>query len=416
MLRSGEAIKIRDLAAQGLSISEIARQVGHDRKTVRAAIERGFEPPPRRRRGGTVRDAKLEPFKEYLRARMAEGVFNCAVLLDELRTRGYTGGMTVLRRYVRPFRPRRALAQPVVRFETEPGEQAQADFVDIPLVLPNGATKLLRLFNYTLGYSRYAEMRFMPDESRLSWFRALDHAFRATGGVPRMLLTDRASPLVQGADENGHPVFAPEYLAFAAHYGFIPKVARKAQTKGKVERQGGYVQENFLPRIRGLLTAPVDLGRLNALLRDWLDTVCNLRVHGTTHARPIDRFAREQAFLGPLPFAGYGLEQVAVRRVSRDGYVQWKTCRYAVPVSLCGRDVYVHETPTYEIRVEFDGQYVAVYPRSQERHAVLDDGLRRIQGRDAAVRSPHVLVARQTPDVERWPLSMYEALAEVTRR
>lgn len=225
-------MEIRELVERGLSVSEVARQVRHDRKTVRSCIRRAFTALARKRRGGVRRDAKLESFKAYLDTRMGEGVFNCAVLMEELRGRGYAGGMTVLRRYVRSRRPRRVLARPVVRFETVPGKQAQADFVDIPLVLPDLSRQMLRLFNYTLGYSRTADMQFMPDESRVSWLRGLDHAFRTTGGVPNEVLTDRASALVIGADENGQPVFAPEYLAFAQHYGFVPKVAREAQTKG----------------------------------------------------------------------------------------------------------------------------------------------------------------------------------------
>lgn len=408
-------MEIGDLLEQGLSISDVARRLGCDRKTVRRAMRRNYAPLPRRRRGGVKRDVKLDPFKEYVQARMDQGVFNATVLLDEIHGRGYAGGITVLRRYVQPFRPR-FLAQPVVRFETEPGRQGQADFVDIPLLLPDGSRLLLRLFNYTLGYSRYADMLFMPDEGRVSWFRALDHAFRATGGVPYELLTDRASPLVIGKDENGQPIFAPEYLAFAQHYGFVPKVARKAQTKGKCERQGGYVQDNFLQRIRGTITAPVDPGTLNRPLWHWLETVANVRVHGTTHVRPIDRLADDQAALRPVPLVPFGLDQIASRHVSRDGYVLWKTCRYAVPWQMFDRDVFVHETPDREIRIEFDGRYVASHARAAERHAVIDNKAFRVGQFEAATRNPRVLVATAAPEVDAWPLEMYERLAGAAER
>jgi transposase len=408
-------MEIRDLLEQGLSTSEIARRLGCDRKTVRRAIRRNCAPLSRRRRGGVKRDVKLDPFKDYLRARMDQGVFNSVVLIDEIRGRGYTGGITVLRRYVGPYRPR-LFAQPVVRFETEPGRQGQADFVDIPLLLPDRNRRLLRLFNYTLGYSRFAAMLFMPDEGRISWFRGLDHAFRATGGVPHELLTDRASPLVIGKDENGEPIFAPEYLAFAEHYGFVPKVARKAQTKGKCERQGGYVQDNFLQRIRGTITAPVDPDTLNRPLQHWLGSIANVRVHGTTHVRPIDRLAEDQAALRPLPQAPFGLDQIASRRVSRDGYVLWKTCRYAVPWQLFDRDVYVHETPDRQIRIEFDGRYVASYARAGERHAKIDNDAFRVGQFEAATRNPRMLVATVTPEVDAWPLEMYERFAAAAER
>ena len=58
---------------------------------------------------------------------MAEGLENCVVLLRELRGQGYTGGYSVLKEYLHPFR-RPHLPQATRRFETDPGEQAQVDW------------------------------------------------------------------------------------------------------------------------------------------------------------------------------------------------------------------------------------------------------------------------------------------------
>ena len=68
MVRLEEVVVILDLHRQGLSISEIARQSGLDRKTVRRYIERGLEPPtygPRK-----PRPRLLDPFAGYLRERV----------------------------------------------------------------------------------------------------------------------------------------------------------------------------------------------------------------------------------------------------------------------------------------------------------------------------------------------------------
>jgi transposase len=48
------------------------------------------------------------------------------VLLREIREQGYPGGISQLREYLAPLK--RGEPEPVVRFETEPGEQMQADF------------------------------------------------------------------------------------------------------------------------------------------------------------------------------------------------------------------------------------------------------------------------------------------------
>jgi hypothetical protein len=48
------------------------------------------------------------------------------VLYREIRERGYSGGISLLKIFLVPLK--RGEAEPVVRFETEPGEQMQADF------------------------------------------------------------------------------------------------------------------------------------------------------------------------------------------------------------------------------------------------------------------------------------------------
>ena len=66
---------------------------------------------------------------------------------------------------------------------------------------------------------------------------------------------------------------------FADHYGFdcIPCRVRKPQEKGKTESGIKYVKNNFLA---GRTFENED--DLNQQLREWLDTTCNNRVHGTT--------------------------------------------------------------------------------------------------------------------------------------
>ena len=61
--------------------------------------------------------------------------------------------------------------------------------------------------------------------------------------------------------------------------GFHPKACRpyRAKTKGKVERPFSYIRQDFF-----LARSFRNLDDLNAQLRDWLDTVANVRLHGTT--------------------------------------------------------------------------------------------------------------------------------------
>jgi len=119
-----EWFMIRELAREGLSITEIARRLGCDRKTVRRHLMHLGQP---RYQARPPKPSKLDPFKSYLDQRLERGVFNCEVLYRELCERGYDGKKTILRDYVQPSRLA-ARHQASVRFETEPGQQGQVDW------------------------------------------------------------------------------------------------------------------------------------------------------------------------------------------------------------------------------------------------------------------------------------------------
>jgi transposase len=53
----------------------------------------------------------------------------------------------------------------VIRFETEPGRQAQVDFGSFGNIEIDGKMKKLYAFSYILGYSRYRYVEFTTDIS-----------------------------------------------------------------------------------------------------------------------------------------------------------------------------------------------------------------------------------------------------------
>ena len=86
------------------------------------------EPDRQPRYGPRLKRASaLDAFRGYLEERLSAGVWNAAVLLRELRERGYAGGYTVLKDYLQPKREASRLTA-VRRFETPPGRQAQVDW------------------------------------------------------------------------------------------------------------------------------------------------------------------------------------------------------------------------------------------------------------------------------------------------
>jgi hypothetical protein len=97
------------------------------------------------------------------------------------------------------------------------------------------------------------------------------------------------------------------------------------------------VKRNFLPRRH--FRDPTDF---DEQLAEGSATVADVRLHGTTHERPIDRFECERAQL--IPCAGqpsFQLERPVARIVASDYLVSIDTNRYSVPFRLIGETVEV---------------------------------------------------------------------------
>lgn len=198
---------------------------------------------------------------------------------------------------VRPRRP----DEPVVRFETPPGKQAQVDFGRFRL--PWGLRSCLLV---VLGYSRVLWLTFYRRKDLRTLFMGLESAFQFFGGTAEELLFDQMRTVITRDDRlrGGDLVTNAEFRRFAAHWGFTPRACRphRAQTKGKVQRPIRYVRGNFFYGGREFLN-DADLNQ-QALV--WLDRVANVRVHATLQERPYERFLRdEQAALRPLASRPY---------------------------------------------------------------------------------------------------------------
>jgi hypothetical protein len=101
---------IHELLAAGQSPTAISGTLGLDPGTVRRFAR---EPDVARLLvKATSRDSKLDPFKPWICQRWNQGITDAAVLHAELQTRGWTGSVQAVRRYVRAFRPRPAAPPP----------------------------------------------------------------------------------------------------------------------------------------------------------------------------------------------------------------------------------------------------------------------------------------------------------------
>ena len=134
MLTGEMTLEIRILHRQGKSIRAIARELGISRETVRKYLRAPDLAPSYGPRA--PRPSKLDPFKTYLKMRIAEAAprrLPATVYLRELREFGYAGGITILKDWLAQQYPQLP-APAIIRFETPPGRQAQADWTSVRVI------------------------------------------------------------------------------------------------------------------------------------------------------------------------------------------------------------------------------------------------------------------------------------------
>lgn len=303
---------LRHYLEQGLSKAAIAARIGVSRRTVYHWIATGqlgrelddeavrYGPRP-------AKPGKLDGFKGLIVERLqAYPRLSATRLFEEARKAGYAGGYSQLKAFVRSVRPMPA-PDPVQRFETPPGLQAQVDFAEFKL--PWGVRYALVV---VLGYSRLLWFKFYSRQTMAVLMAGLEEAFAAFGGVPRELLFDQLKAVVIDDERSsgGKLLENPQFQRFAAHWGFRIRACRpyRAKTKGKVERPIGYVRQAFFYG-----RTFISDGDLDGQRAAWLDGTANRRLHRTVGERPDERFIRdERAQLQPLAAHPYRPPNAAI--------------------------------------------------------------------------------------------------------
>ena len=392
-----------------LPIAEIARRCDLDRKTVRRCLRQGAWQPYQR---AARRDTLLATHAEFLRERAPAVRYSAQVLFQELKERGYVGGYDTVKRFVAPLRTAEALAERAsVRFETPPGQQSQVDWGSARVHFRHQHV-VLHLFVLTLGYSRRHFMEPALNEQIPQFLDGHERAFDHFGGHTREHLYDRPRTVCR-PDGEGGVVWNPTFKSFVRYWGIEARLCRpyRAQTKGKVESGVKYLKRNFL-----VGRSFIDLVDVREQWAAWNATVADVRVHGTTHQAPIERFENERVTLVPRAGRpGYRLEARYPRIVAEDFLVSLDTNRYSVPFSLIGHTVEV-ERRDGQVRIHHRGRVVATHAELSGRHeiAVLPEHGPGAVARNTRLRHSTRGPARTVPEaieVEQRDLSDYEQLA-----
>lgn len=344
---------------RGLTFNQIARELGIDAET--AAKYAVLDTFPRRRH--TKRTSKLDPFKATITRWLERHPYSATQIYQRLcGEEGYTGGVSILRDYVRTVRPVRHAAFLSLAFA--PGEAAQVDWGSAGTITLGATRRRLSFFVMVLCHSRMAYVEFTCGEAMEHFLACHQNALEFFGGTPGAILIDNLKTGVLSHRFGHKAVFNPRYLDFAAHYGFEPRACnvRKANEKGRVENFVGYVKKNLLAG----LDLPDSISAINTAARHWLATVANVRNHGETRKPPAELFLIEQPALRALPPLPADTSVTRLVRVTPRCRVVLDTNRYSVPSRYASQQLILHAFHD-RLCIYHAHNLVASHPRCYER-------------------------------------------------
>lgn len=333
----------------GLSIRAISKELEISRNTVRKYIAMD-EATISAKLAAKSRTKWLDQHCDYLINQLnLYPELSAAKLMRRLRDK--VGQVPVsertMRRYIERLKGKVTLAQqryyePIV--DSVAGVQCQVDLGEQREVFINGTKQTIYFCVFVLSFSRllYVGVCLKPVDT-LQLIRFHDEAFRYFGGLPEECLYDQTK-LVVINERYRELELNQQFAQFATSAGFNIRVCEgyDPESKGKVEAGVKYFKQNFL---YGETFESVQALRAQTL--HWLDTVANMRVHGTTGQQPKDHYDRLERSKMTQYFPNDALllekTDMSTRKADKTGLISWKASKYSVPMKWQKARVRVQE-------------------------------------------------------------------------
>ena len=361
MITTEVHMDIRSMAKRGYSCRAIARMTGLHRDTITKYLQQGSKPIYK----SVVRQSQLNPYKGLIEGWLGQQDYQASRIHELLLIQGFKGSYTTVRRCVEKIKEKRDHVA-YVRFETMPGQQAQVDFGDFAIECADGRKLTIYCFIMVLGFSRKMYIEFIDRCTMLRFLRCHQRAFEFFGGIPAEILYDNMKNVVI-KKLLGTVVWNASFLSFCLHYGFKPLTtpAYSPWAKGKVERPIQYIRERFW---RGYVYH--DLDDTNKNILDWIRTVADIRIHGTTREKITDRFEKERSFLSLLALNAYDISEKYIRKVHKDCQLSFNGNRYIVPHEYAGKTVLLKFVDG-KIQIFYDDKLIATYEIPEDKGRTL---------------------------------------------
>ena len=352
---------LKDNSEININCSKIARQYGCDRRTVSNAInavKNNLSPPK------VNRPRKTDGFELIIKEKVKTGAPAIAIYNYLKNHHSYTGSYTTIKDYIHNLNLEKQ-KQAVIRFETNPGIQAQVDWKEsLKFKTKDGNTIKFNVFLLILGFSRTKFLCVTETRDLQTVEECLVKAFKYIGGVPHEILFDNMRSIIDKArTQYNAPVFNDAFSMFSADCGFVPKacVAYRPETKGKVE-----VTAKLMNRLKVYSCDIIDFDDIKRITAE-LNEQINSEKCQATGKPPLELLDIEKPYLIKTDLdilTGYFKETVA-RKVSIESLISYEGRKYSVPPKYIGKYVDIEDEGT-GFNISYKGQFIRHWDKTSK--------------------------------------------------
>lgn len=356
-----EKIKQELLVMKTLNIkpnfSELSRIYKVDRRTIKRYNE-GYS----RKNTKVIRKSKLDKFKEEIKEKLELPGITITGLYQYLNKKEDIGTYSNFYKYIKKcsLKPQ-TNNKAHLRYETEFGQQLQFDWKeDIKMISKHGELFEFNIFSSTLGASRLHVFIYSKFKTRIDVQRCLIKTFEYIGGVPKELLTDNMSSIVDTKTRT----FYKEFITFTNDMQTKPKNCkpRHPYTKGKDESANRFMSwlipyNNEFEDEQELIKI---IGEINLKV--------NRQVNSTIGVAPIMLFNKEKEYLQPLPNSKimdqYLIDTVHVK-ISNESLFYYKGKKYSVPNKFINYTLDIQEDNN-KLYVYYNKELITIHAISEK--------------------------------------------------
>jgi transposase len=396
MITMDESHDIKRAVMDGKSISAVAREYGHDRKTIRKILDKDLSqaPSPVPRQRAKKADASVREWLEgQLRtssAMLSPKDRPTATRLHKLLEEGSVEGVSrcavsrrTVCRYIAAIKQDIKAGKPHFIRLTHPAGQAQVDFGEMRLIWKRHQCALAVLV-LTLPQSNARFACLLPAQNFECVAKGLTLIFKHMGGVPPTIRFDNMSTAVSKVhrpgdllapdiyDAEGHPRrIVDDFKRMMCHYGFRAEFCNTAagNEKGSVENAVGWVRHNFFLPTIGIDT---DLDAFNSTV---LIPGCDKAMEETHYQlgkKIRELYQNDRDALLPLPAKLFDGATWCKATVNNYSEVQLEGNSYQVDCAR-GTQVFIKKTADHLMILDANNRQVGFWPRSYEQGSTLLD-------------------------------------------